>query len=251
MDSSTTVACQQSRPGSERQVASRSEGHAFHDRCTSNSIPTAALPPFPHTRSEAGRCRARVVRSAAGRSLSIAPLGRAERARRLVAVVDALVPGARAVPAWRPSALGRPRALRGDHVVVFTGIAQQNLPRELGCSPATARRRLREWPGRSPSGTGMLQITNGVVGLDSAPWSALLAPPYRDSGSHASTGSPAGGSTVATCVDDLGDAASLGCRRSLWPNACSPNRANSVAERETQRNFLPVRARRSRTRLRP
>ena len=29
--------------------------------------------------------------------------------------------------------------------VLFTGIAWQHLPREMGCSPATAHRRLREW----------------------------------------------------------------------------------------------------------
>jgi transposase len=28
---------------------------------------------------------------------------------------------------------------------LFTGIAWQHLPRELGCSPATAHRRLGEW----------------------------------------------------------------------------------------------------------
>ncbi len=45
---------------------------------------------------------------------------------------------------------GRPRV--DDRVcfgaivfVLFTGIAWQHLPRELGCSPATAHRRLREW----------------------------------------------------------------------------------------------------------
>ncbi len=29
--------------------------------------------------------------------------------------------------------------------VLFTGIAWRHLPRELGCSPATAHRRLQEW----------------------------------------------------------------------------------------------------------
>ena len=45
---------------------------------------------------------------------------------------------------------GRPRV--DDRVcfgaivfVLFTGIASQHLPRELGCSPATAHRRLKEW----------------------------------------------------------------------------------------------------------
>ena len=46
---------------------------------------------------------------------------------------------------------GRPRV--DDRVcfgaivfVLFTGIAWQQLPRELGCSPATAQRWLKEWP---------------------------------------------------------------------------------------------------------
>ena len=46
---------------------------------------------------------------------------------------------------------GRPRV--DDRVcfgaivfVLFTGIAWQHLPRELGCSPATAQRWLKEWP---------------------------------------------------------------------------------------------------------
>lgn len=45
---------------------------------------------------------------------------------------------------------GRPRV--ADRVcfgaivfVLFTGIAWRHLPRELGCSPATAHRRLAEW----------------------------------------------------------------------------------------------------------
>jgi transposase len=43
---------------------------------------------------------------------------------------------------------GRPRV--GDRVcfgatALFTGIAWQQLPRELGCSLATAHRRLKEW----------------------------------------------------------------------------------------------------------
>jgi transposase len=45
---------------------------------------------------------------------------------------------------------GRPRV--DDRVVfgaivfvLFTGIAWRHLPRELGCSPATAHRRLQEW----------------------------------------------------------------------------------------------------------
>jgi transposase len=47
---------------------------------------------------------------------------------------------------------GRPRV--DDRVcfgavmfVLFTGIAWRHLPRELGCSPATAHRRLAEWHG--------------------------------------------------------------------------------------------------------
>jgi transposase len=55
------------------------------------------------------------------------------------------------VPVHEPDPRGgRPRV--DDQVcfgaivfVLFTGIAWQHLPRELGCSPATAHRRLREW----------------------------------------------------------------------------------------------------------
>src|SRR4051794_41755963 len=57
------------------------------------------------------------------------------------------------VPVHEPDPRGgRPRV--DDRVcfgaivfVLFTGIAWQHLPRELGCSPATAHRRLREWQG--------------------------------------------------------------------------------------------------------
>jgi transposase len=55
------------------------------------------------------------------------------------------------LPAYRPDARGgRPRV--DDRVcfnaivfVLFTGIAWRHLPRELGCSPATAHRRLAAW----------------------------------------------------------------------------------------------------------
>ena len=45
---------------------------------------------------------------------------------------------------------GRPRvddrvAFGAILFVLFTGIAWRHLPRELGCSPATAHRRLQEW----------------------------------------------------------------------------------------------------------
>ena len=45
---------------------------------------------------------------------------------------------------------GRPRVddrvcLGAVMFVLFTGIAWRHLPRELGCSPATAHRRLGEW----------------------------------------------------------------------------------------------------------
>ena len=45
---------------------------------------------------------------------------------------------------------GRPRvddrvAFGAIVFVLFTGIAWRHLPRELGCSPATAHRRLQEW----------------------------------------------------------------------------------------------------------
>jgi transposase len=55
------------------------------------------------------------------------------------------------LPAHEPDPRGgRPRL--DDRVcfgaivfVLFTGIAWRHLPRELGCSPATAHRRLQEW----------------------------------------------------------------------------------------------------------
>jgi transposase len=55
------------------------------------------------------------------------------------------------LPAYRPDPRGgRPRV--DDRVcfnaivfVLFTGIAWRHLPRELGCSPATAHRRLAAW----------------------------------------------------------------------------------------------------------
>ena len=55
------------------------------------------------------------------------------------------------LPEHRPDPRGgRPRV--GDRVcfgaimfVLFTGMAWRHLPRELGCSPATAHRRLAEW----------------------------------------------------------------------------------------------------------
>ena len=55
------------------------------------------------------------------------------------------------LPAREPDPRGgRPRV--DDRVcfgaiafVLFTGIAWRHLPRELGCSPATAHRRLKEW----------------------------------------------------------------------------------------------------------
>jgi transposase len=55
------------------------------------------------------------------------------------------------LPVYEPDPRGgRPRV--DDRVcfgaivfVLFTGIAWQHLPREMGCSPATAHRRLGEW----------------------------------------------------------------------------------------------------------
>ena len=59
--------------------------------------------------------------------------------------------------------------------VLFTGIAWQHLPRELGCSPASAHRRLREWQAagvfaalhqqllRRLSGAGLIDWTTAVV----------------------------------------------------------------------------------------
>lgn len=75
---------------------------------------------------------------------------------------------------------GRPRV--DDRVcfnaivfVLFTGIAWQHLPRELGCSPATAHRRLAEWQRlgvfaamhqellRRLNAAGQIDWTTGVV----------------------------------------------------------------------------------------
>jgi transposase len=55
------------------------------------------------------------------------------------------------LPVHRPDPRGgRPRVddrlcFNAVVFVLFTGIAWQHLPRELGCSPATAHRRLVEW----------------------------------------------------------------------------------------------------------
>jgi transposase len=55
------------------------------------------------------------------------------------------------LPEHRPDPRGgRPRvddrvAFGAVMFVLFTGIAWRHLPRELGCSPATAHRRLGEW----------------------------------------------------------------------------------------------------------
>jgi transposase len=75
---------------------------------------------------------------------------------------------------------GRPRV--DDRVcfgaivfVLCTGIAWQHLPRELGCSPATAHRRLKEWQAagvfaalhgellRRLNGAGLIDWTTAVV----------------------------------------------------------------------------------------
>lgn len=60
-------------------------------------------------------------------------------------VVEPLLPRHRPDPRG-----GRPRvddrvAFNAIVFVLFTGIAWRHLPRELGCSPATAHRRLQEW----------------------------------------------------------------------------------------------------------
>jgi transposase len=54
------------------------------------------------------------------------------------------------LPQREPSATGRPRvpertAFNAVVYVLVTGIAWRHLPRELGCSPATAHRRFQEW----------------------------------------------------------------------------------------------------------
>jgi len=54
------------------------------------------------------------------------------------------------LPIRLPQRTGRPRvddrvAFDAVMYVLITGIAWQHLPREMGCSPATAHRRLQEW----------------------------------------------------------------------------------------------------------
>jgi transposase len=54
------------------------------------------------------------------------------------------------LPERPPQRIGRPRvedrvAFNAVVYVLVTGIAWRYLPRELGCSPATAHRRLQEW----------------------------------------------------------------------------------------------------------
>ena len=54
------------------------------------------------------------------------------------------------LPRREPQRTGRPRvedrvAFNAIVFVLFTGIAWRHLPPELGCSPATAHRRLQEW----------------------------------------------------------------------------------------------------------
>ena len=54
------------------------------------------------------------------------------------------------LPEREPQRTGRPRvddrvAFNAVMYVLVTGIAWRYLPRELGCSPATAHRRLQEW----------------------------------------------------------------------------------------------------------
>jgi transposase len=54
------------------------------------------------------------------------------------------------IPARSSQRTGRPRVddrivFNAIMYVLITGIAWQHLPREMGCSPATAHRRLQEW----------------------------------------------------------------------------------------------------------
>jgi len=74
---------------------------------------------------------------------------------------------------------GRPRV--DDRVcfnaivfVLFTGIAWRHLPREMGCSPATAHRRLAEWQGAGiweRLHQELLRLLNGAGRID---WSASV-----------------------------------------------------------------------------
>src|SRR5215207_6257645 len=54
------------------------------------------------------------------------------------------------LPEPKQTRMGRPRvddrvAFNAIVFVLITGIAWRHLPRELGCSPATAHRRLQQW----------------------------------------------------------------------------------------------------------
>jgi transposase len=84
------------------------------------------------------------------------------------------------LPAHEPDPRGgRPRvddrvAFGAIVFVLFTGIAWRHLPRELGCSPATAHRRLRDWQRAgawSALHRELLRRLNGAGRID---WSAAV-----------------------------------------------------------------------------
>src|SRR3954454_6685292 len=74
---------------------------------------------------------------------------------------------------------GRPRV--DDRVcfgaivfVLFTGIAWRHLPRELGCSPATAHRRLKEWQGARGFGALHQELLRRLNAAGAIDWSTAV-----------------------------------------------------------------------------
>jgi transposase len=74
---------------------------------------------------------------------------------------------------------GRPRV--DDRVcfnaivfVLFTGIAWRHLPRELGCSPATAHRRLTDWQSAGVWGRLHRELLRRLNGQGAIDWSTSV-----------------------------------------------------------------------------
>jgi transposase len=74
---------------------------------------------------------------------------------------------------------GRPRV--DDRVcfgaivfVLFTGIAWRHLPRELGCSPATAHRRLKEWQAAGVFAAVHEELLRRLNAAGAIDWSAAV-----------------------------------------------------------------------------
>jgi transposase len=66
-------------------------------------------------------------------------------ARRPLGVGGADAPRPQGERQGRSPSGGRPHCFNAIVFVLFTGIAWRHLPREMGCSPATAHRRLSDW----------------------------------------------------------------------------------------------------------